>query len=54
MLDPAGVVSLLESGDADPGVCLAEVDELDTATDEFIQAIGKHRHPQRELNSPPV
>ena len=54
LLDRAGVDSFLGSGDADPGVLLAEADEVDAAHAGFIAAIGKHRHPARETDPPQV
>ena len=54
LLDRAGVDAFLPSGDADPGVLLAETKEADTAHAAFIAAIGKHRHPARETDPPRV
>jgi catalase len=54
LLDRAGVEALLASGDADPGVLLAEADEGKAAHTAFITAIGKHRHPARETDPPRV
>ena len=54
LLDRAGVESFLASGDADPGVLLAEADETEASLAAFITAIGKHRHPARETDPPQV
>jgi catalase len=58
LLDRAGVQPLLASGDADPGVLLAEAGETKAARADFIAAfitaIGKHRHPARETDPPRV
>ena len=54
LLDRAGVDALLVSGEADPGVLLAEADEADTAHAAFIAAIARHRHPARETDPPQV
>ena len=57
LLDRAGVDAFLASGDADPGVLLAEAadaDEAEAAFLAFISAIGKHRHPARETDPPQV
>jgi catalase len=54
LLDRAGVEAFLPSGDADPGVLLAEANEAKAAQTAFIAAIGKHRHPARETDPPQV
>ena len=54
LLDRAGVSALLASGDADPGVLQAQADDADAACAAFINAIGKHRHPAREIDPPQV
>ena len=50
LLNRAGVEALLSSGDADPGVLLAETDGLAATSTAFIAAIGRHRHPERETD----
>ena len=54
LLDRAGVEAFLASGDADPGVLLAEADKAEAVHAAFITAIGKHRHPVRETDPPLV
>jgi catalase len=54
LLDRAGVDAFLPSGDADPGVLLAEADEAEAAHAAFIAAIAQHRHPSRETDPPQV
>ena len=54
LLDRAGVDAFLPSGDADPGVLLAESKEAETANVAFMAAIAKHRHPSRETDPPRV
>ena len=54
LFDRAGVEAFIASGEADPGVLLAEADEAETAGAAFIAAIGKHRHPARETDPPQV
>ena len=54
LLDRAGVTAFLASGDADPGVMLAEAVDAQAAHAAFITAIGKHRHPTRETDPPQV
>jgi catalase len=53
MLPMAGVQLALPSGDPDPGV-VAGVDDVGDAMALFIEAVGKHRHPERETNPPLV
>jgi catalase len=54
LLDRAGVEAFLASGDADPGVLLAEANEAEAAQAAFIAAIAQHRHPSRETDPPQV
>ena len=54
LFDRAGVEPFLATGDPDPGVLLAEADEVEAMGDAFIAAIGKHRHPARETDPPVV
>ena len=51
LLDRADVPPFLASGDADPGVLMAEAVEADAAHAAFISAIALHRHPARETDS---
>ena len=52
LLDQAGVSNTLPSGADDPGIVRAARRDLDSALAAFIAAVGKHRHPEREANSP--
>ena len=54
LLEAAAISATLTNGEEDPGIVLAESDELDTATASFIAAVAKHRHPERELDPPAV
>jgi len=54
LLERAGVEASFASGDADPGVMLARVNEGEAAHAAFIAAIGMHRHPARETDPPQV
>ncbi|MES2280785.1 MAG: catalase [Pseudomonadota bacterium] len=51
LLDKAGVSATLPAGQADPGVI---VDGGDGGMQAFINAIGMHRHPERETDPPLV
>ncbi|MEP6495519.1 MAG: catalase-related domain-containing protein [bacterium] len=53
LLNAAGISPVLESGDPDPGLILAEPMSKDVASG-FIDALSRHRHPERETNPPMV
>jgi catalase len=48
LLDQLGIAATLSSGESDPGILLASVDDLNDAAAAFIAATGKHRHPARD------
>jgi catalase len=54
LLDRAAVELFLGSGEEDPGVFSGESADLDSLQSAFITAIGKHRHPVREMDPVPV
>ena len=54
MLDKAGISDLLPSGEADPGLVFCGADDVDDGVATFIAALGKHRHPEREIDPPVV
>ncbi|HSI56654.1 MAG TPA: catalase [Ideonella sp.] len=54
LLERAGVSATLPSGEADPGVLIAQPGEIKSTAKAFIEAVGKHRHPQRETDPPRV
>ena len=47
LLVSAGVSTTLPSGDKHPGMLLAR--DAKAASAAFIAAVGKHRHPEREV-----
>ena len=49
LLDKAGVGATLANGDSDPGLLMAAGADAKQAVGGFIAALGKHRHPEREL-----
>ena len=53
LVENAGVPARLESGELDPGLLLRD-DGAQEALPEFIQAIAKHRHFEREMDPPGV
>ncbi len=52
LLDKAGISATLPSGDADPGLFVAGAGSAATVAADFIAAIGRHRHPERDLDPP--
>jgi catalase len=50
LLQKAGVSPVLASGDPDPGVIVGDR----SAVDRFIEAVGRHRHVEREMDPPLV
>jgi catalase len=54
LLDKAGIATMLASGKPDAGILLASADAVDDGAAAFIAAAGKHRHPARDTDPPPV
>ena len=54
LLADAKVQALLPTGDADPGIVLADASDGVQAAQRFVQALAAHRHPQRETDPPAV
>lgn len=48
LIERCGVLVTLASGNADPGIVLGSESKTDDAVLDFITALGKHRHPERE------
>jgi catalase len=53
LLEGAGIVAALPSGNVDPGLLVGEVPP-ESAIPAFIKAIARHRHPERALDPPAV
>ncbi|MHB8948671.1 MAG: catalase [Rhodoferax sp.] len=51
LIEQAGVALMLASGDADPGMLVGEPAKAEQAAKGFIAALGKHRHPEREVGA---
>jgi catalase len=51
LIEQAGVSVTLASGEADPGIVMGTAAKAGTAVAEFIAALGKHRHPEREAGA---
>jgi catalase len=49
LIDQAGIDLLLPSHDPDPGMTLADADDLAQGIESFIDAMGQHRHTERLL-----
>ena len=54
LLDKAGVVTTLASGDQDPGMLLGRSKDIDAVAAAFIQKVAMHRHPARESDPPRI
>jgi catalase len=54
VVENSGVPARLPSGEPDPGLLLVEEDAIDEALTNFVQAIARHRHYERELDPAPV
>ena len=54
VVENAGVPARLASGERDPGVLLVDDDDATSVVPQFIQAIAKHRHNEREMDPPRV
>jgi catalase len=54
LVQKAAIVGGVPSGDRDPGFLMAPAAEAKTTLPRFIEAIGKHRHPQRESDPPRI
>jgi catalase len=55
LLEVAGIRTRLAcGGGVDPGVLVAAPDDLDAMLDQFMVAIAKHRHFERESDPPRV
>ena len=52
LMQKAGIFEVLPTGESDPGLFVSSSAEADTTIEEFIAAIGKHRHPQRDSDPP--
>jgi catalase len=54
LLDEAKIPATLPSGEADPGLLSASKDEVDSVLPDFIAAIARHRHFERQTDPPLV
>jgi catalase len=49
LIEQAGVRAMLAGRDPDPGIVVSVAARADNAIASFIAALGRHRHPEREL-----
>jgi catalase len=54
LLEKVGIPFTLPTGEADPGLLIEAQDDSYASPEAFVEAIGKHRHPSREQDPPPV
>jgi catalase len=52
LLKKAGIFEVLPSGEPDPGLLVAEPSGYEPATQRFVEAIARHRHPERDTDPP--
>jgi catalase len=52
LLRKAGIFENLPTGEQDPGLIVRSSAEVEAALEEFMGAIAKHRHPQRDCDPP--
>ncbi|HVY08138.1 MAG TPA: catalase [Burkholderiales bacterium] len=54
LLQAAGIPATLPGGEGDPGLLVFDAHAKDDALPAFVDALGKHRHYQRETDPPAV
>jgi catalase len=54
LVENAGVSSVLPSGEADPGMLVGRHETAAKALPDFVKAIARHRHHEREVDPPEV
>ncbi|MEP7345751.1 MAG: DJ-1/PfpI family protein, partial [Gemmatimonadaceae bacterium] len=52
VLERCGIPTALPSGKSDPGLITSSSGKASAATERFIAAVGKHRHPERDSDPP--
>ncbi len=52
VVENAGAPSVLPSGEPDPGMLVSKHETADDALPDFVRAIGRHRHHERETDPP--
>jgi catalase len=54
LVENAGIPAALESGEPDPGLLIGRHASAAKALPDFVKAIARHRHHEREMDPPPV
>jgi catalase len=54
LLEKTGIPASLPSGGADPGLVIGATADARAAIDDFVTALGKHRHFERESDPPRI
>jgi catalase len=54
LLENAGVPAMLPNGKRDPGLLIEREKSAEKALPDFVKAIAKHRHHEREMDPPEV
>jgi len=51
LIERAGVAKTLANGNADPGILMGTTAQAEHTVANFISALGRHRHPEREASA---
>jgi catalase len=54
LVENAGIPAVLPSGERDPGVLVAKAGQHGKVVADFVRAIARHRHHEREMDPPEV
>jgi catalase len=54
LVENAAIPAVLPSGKPDPGLLVRREGAVTRALPEFVKAIGRHRHHEREMDPPEV
>jgi len=54
LLEKTGIPEALPSGAADPGLVIGAENDVNAAIEDFVTALGKHHHFERETDPPRV
>jgi catalase len=52
LMERGGAMPTMAGGATDPGIVIGTAAQADQAVADFITALGRHRHPEREANAP--
>ncbi len=52
LLEACGLPTELPNGEPDPGVVMGASGKPDAAIEQFVVALGRHRHPERDSDPP--